>query len=331
MTDRKDFKRIVRDRSRRTGESYSSALRIVLGPTAGAPKGASDTVAPVAGGSFASRFAATRASLGPLVWGLDPSASLLEAWGLGDTPDGLDGFVDVVVDAAVGVVGVVKPQAAFYERHGWRGMRSLERLIQSARSAGLLVIVDAKRGDIGSTNDAYADAYLGPGSPFEADALTVHPYLGLEAMDALVARAHESASCLLVMVHSTNPEGHRLQSATDETGVSVEGAVLEEIGRRNAALAPGAIGPVGGVIGAGAAVPDLDLRAANALFLAPGIGAQGASAKDVARTFAPCPERVMPSASRALLESGPDRTRLRDVASAMQQDVRAVLSSTTPR
>ena len=127
---------------------------------------------------------------GPLVWGLDPSGAVLRSWGLDDSPDGLDRFVDVALEAAVGAVGLVKPQSAFYERHGWRGIRTLGRLVAEARQAGLLVILDAKRGDVGSTNDAYAEAFLGADAAIPVDALTVHPYLGFGAMDAFVERAH---------------------------------------------------------------------------------------------------------------------------------------------
>ena len=82
--------------------------------------------------SFSSRFAAVRAQYGPLAWGWDPSGSILDAWGLGDTPDGLDRFADIVLEAAVGAVGLVKLQAAFYERHGWRGFATLQRLTADA-------------------------------------------------------------------------------------------------------------------------------------------------------------------------------------------------------
>src|SRR3984885_3916018 len=144
--------------------------------------------------AFATRFAAVRSRFGPLVWGLDPAGSLLDAWGFGDTPKGLDRFADTALEAAVGTVGLVKLQSAFYERHGWRGFRTLQRSIAEARSAGLLVIVDAKRGDVGTTNDAYAAAFLGVDAPLGADALTVHPYLGLAAMGSFIARAHASGS-----------------------------------------------------------------------------------------------------------------------------------------
>jgi orotidine-5'-phosphate decarboxylase len=268
--------------------------------------------------SFARRFAVARAARGPLVFGLDPSGDLLESWGLGDSADGLDRFADIVLAAADGPVGLVKPQSAFYERHGWRGIRTLQRLIASARAAGLLVILDVKRGDVGSTNDAYAEAYLGKGAPLAADAITVHPYLGLAAMGAFVSRAAESGSCLLVVTRSSNPEGRAIQAAAEQQ-------LLAGIGALNARLAPGAIGPVGAVVGPVRLQPALDLAAASCLFLAPGVGAQGASAADVAHVFAACPDRVMPSASRSLLSAGPDVRRLRDVVSALAAEFRAVL------
>ena len=274
---------------------------------------------------FAARFAAARARFGPLVWGLDPSGALLGAWGFGDRADGLDRFADVVLDAADGTVGLVKPQSAFYERHGWRGIRTLQRVLAGAREAGLLTILDVKRGDVGSTNDAYAEAFLGAGAPLEADAVTVHPYLGLAAMGGFVSRADQAGACLLVVTRSSNPEGRAVQAARDDRGRSVEETLLAEIGALNAALAPGGIGPVGAVIGPSPREPPLDLAAAHALFLAPGIGAQGATSADVARTFASCPGRVMPSASRSLLAAGPDIGALRDAAAGLAAEFRAAL------
>ncbi len=217
----------------------------------------------------------------------------------------------------MGTIGLIKPQSAFYERHGWRGIRTLSRLAADARQAGLLVILDAKRGDVGSTNDAYAEAFLGDDAAIPVDALTVHPYLGFEAMAALVERADRSGSCLLVVTRSSNPEGRGVQSARTEAGRSVEAALLDEIGRCNAELAPGAIGPIGAVIGPTHMHPELDLRAANALYLAPGVGAQGASPSDVAQVFHSCPDRVMPSASRLLLGAGPEMSKLRSEVQAL--------------
>lgn len=275
--------------------------------------------------TFAARFSLVRSEFGPLAWGFDPSGEILDAWGLGDTPDGLDRFADIVLDAAVGTVGVVKLQSAFYERHGWRGFRTLQRSVLEARSAGLLVIVDAKRGDVGTTNDAYAEAFLGTDAPLGADALTVHPYLGLAAMGSFIARAHQAGSCLLVVTRSSNVEGRTVQSAVNHSGLSVEASLLAEIGKLNAELAGGEVGPVGAVVGPTHMDPTLDLAGARALLLAPGIGAQGATPADVADVFATCPDRVIPSASRSLLVSGPDRSRLQQAAAALALEFRQAL------
>jgi orotidine-5'-phosphate decarboxylase len=290
--------------------------------------------------SFARRFAAARLVQGPLVFGLDPSADVLESWGLGDSPEGLEDFADIALAAAAGTVGLIKPQSAFFERHGWRGIATLGRLIEGARDAGLLVILDVKRGDVGSTNDAYAEAYLGKGAPLAADAITVHPYLGVGAMGAFVARAAESGSCLLVVTRSSNPEGRAVQGARVQppsggAGVppsggagavrTVEEDILREIASLNAELAPGELGPVGAVIGPTHIEPELDLAAAQCLFLAPGVGAQGATPVDVAAVFASCPDRVMPSASRSLLAAGPDVGRLRSAVEALAAEFRALL------
>ena len=279
--------------------------------------------------TFADRFRAVRERVGPLVWGLDPSSEVLGEWGLGDSPDGLDRFVDIVVEVASDAVGLVKPQSAFYERQGWRGIRSLTRLCAEARSARLLVILDAKRGDVGSTNDAYAEAYLGKDAPIEADALTVHPYLGLAAMGAFISRAHEAGSCLLVVTRSSNHEGRAVQAGETSPGVPIEVDLLRQIGQLNADLAPGLIGPVGAVIGPREWDAPLDLASPNAVYLAPGVGAQGATVDDVARVFAACPDRVMPSASRSLLSYGPDPEALRDAVGSLADEFRSRLADTS--
>jgi orotidine-5'-phosphate decarboxylase len=279
---------------------------------------------------FAARFAAVRDRVGPLVLGADPHGPLLAKWGLPDDADGLERFADIVVAAAVGTVGLIKPQSACYERHGWRGIRALARLTETARAAGILVILDVKRGDIGSTNDAYAQAYLGDDAAIAADAMTVHPYLGLAAMGAYVDRAHQAGACLLVVTRSSNAEGRAVQAARTASGASVEQQILTEIGALNARLAPGSIGPVGAVVGSAPDLPALDLpvlnlKAASALFLVPGIGAQGATVADVAAAFAACPERVMPSASRSLLAAGPEVAALKDAAAGLNAQFREAL------
>lgn len=275
---------------------------------------------------FADRALETMNEYGPLVFGLDPFGDLLVDWDLGDTPDGLDRFVDIVVEACVGTVGVVKPQSAFYERHGWRGVRSLTRLVESCRGSGLLVLLDAKRGDVGSTNEAYADAYLGPGAPIQVDAITITPYLGFESMRPVLDRAVATNSSVFVVTRSTNPEGRSIQGAVHPDGRTTEQQIVSDIARENRRTAPGAIGPIGSVFGPTHGPPAFDIRAMNGLFLVPGVGAQGATAQAVASCFASCPERVLASASRSLLRNGPDTSRLRAGAMSLGAELKEELA-----
>jgi orotidine-5'-phosphate decarboxylase len=266
------------------------------------------------------------AAYGPLVFGLDPSGDLLAEWGVGDSPDGLERFVDIVLAATVGTVGVVKPQAAFYERYGWRGIRSLARLVESCRSAGLLVLLDAKRGDVGSTNEAYARAYLGTEAGIPVDALTITPYLGLAAMQPILDLAVASDAGVFVVTRSSNAEGRGIQRARHRGGATVEHQLVADIGAENRRVAPGRLGPFGAVFGPTHGPPDdFDLRTMGGLFLAPGVGTQGATPAMVAACFASCPDRVLPSASRSLLGAGPDPVRLRASAEALGADLREAL------
>lgn len=275
---------------------------------------------------FADRFVEARKAFGPLVLGLDPSGDILRAWGLGDDPDGLDRFIDVVVEVAIGAVGVVKLQSAFYERFGWRGIRSLARLAAECRVGQVLVLLDAKRGDVGSTNDAYGEAYLGPAAGIQVDALTVTPYLGFAALRPFFDRAAEHGAGLFVVTRSSNPEGRPLQTARGADGLSVEQKLVSDLALANSRAAPGRLGPFGSVFCANHGPPvDMDLVNMGGLFLCPGVGAQGASAADVAACFASCPDRVLPSASRVLLADGPDPSRLRDALSALGGDLQEAL------
>lgn len=274
---------------------------------------------------FADRAVAAMQEHGPLVFGLDPSGDLLAEWGLGDTADGLERFVDIVVDASVGTVGIVKPQAAFYERHGWQGIRSLARLIDACRHAGVLVLLDAKRGDVGSTNEAYAEAYLGPEAAIEVDAITITPYLGLAAMQPILDRALANGAGVFIVTRSSNPEGRSIQGARHGGATTVEHQLIIDIAAENHRVAPGRIGPVGAVFGPTHGPPaEFDLTDMFGLFLAPGVGAQGATPADVAACFASCPGRVLPSASRSLLAVGPDPSHLRSAAERLAAELRSV-------
>jgi orotidine-5'-phosphate decarboxylase len=275
---------------------------------------------------FAERVAGAVARCGPLVFGLDPSRSILEQWGLEDTADGLERFVDLVVPAAANGVGIVKPQSAFYERHGWRGTRALTRLLGECRNAGLVVLLDAKRGDIGSTNAAYADAYLGTGAPLEVDAITLTPYLGLAAMRPILDRAVAAHAGCFIVVRSSNDEGRQLQRSRDERGRPVEQQLLDEIAAENSAWTRAGTGPIGAVVAANHGVFEgVDLASMNGWFLVPGLGAQGATPDAVARVFSGCTHRVLPSASRSLLASGPDPERLRASLEALGAELSSVL------
>ncbi len=275
--------------------------------------------------SFGDRVAAAVRATGPLCAGIDPSAALLADWGLRDDAEGLRAFCRVCVEAFAGTVPVIKPQVAFFERHGSAGMAELERLIAEATAAGLLVIADAKRGDIDSTAAAYADAWLGDSSPLAADAVTAHPYLGLGALLPLVRLAAANGRGVLVVARSSNPEGRALQQAVTSGGVSVEDMLLREIAALNGS--PGVPpGTVGAVIGATLQPSDFALSQLGGVILAPGLGAQGAGPADVAARFAGCrPGSVLPSSSRGLLNSGPDPDDLRRNAKSLARELAAAM------
>jgi orotidine-5'-phosphate decarboxylase len=275
--------------------------------------------------SFGARVAGAVERLGPLCAGIDPSAALLHAWGLSDDVKGLRAFCRICVEAFGGVVPVVKPQVAFFERHGAAGVAVLERLLVEAREAGLLVVADAKRGDIDTTAAAYADAWLGEGSPLAADAVTVHPYLGLAALAPLIELAGRTGRGVIVVTRSSNPEGRPLQEAMTRSGVSVEESLLAEIAAWNrSAEIP--IGTVGAVIGATLAKSVFPLSQLGGVILAPGLGAQGAQLSDVADRFAGCPPgSVLVSTSRSLLAAGPNPAHLRLAGADLAGELATVL------
>ena len=269
---------------------------------------------------FAGRVAGAVSATGPLCAGIDPSTDLLDHWGLPDTPDGLRTFGLSCVDAFAGVVPVVKPQVAFFERMGSAGLAVLEGVLGACRDAGLLAIADAKRGDIGSTMEAYASAWLDPASPLVADAMTALAYLGLGALGPALDLAAAGGKGVIVVVRSSNPEGRALQEARtlgpsgDPTGPAVEDLLLADIAALNHGGLP-VRGTVGAVIGATRSPSDFDLTGLGGVILAPGVGFQGGTAEGAARLFAGCaPGTVLPSVSRSLLVAGPDVVALREAA-----------------
>lgn len=260
-------------------------------------------------GSFGERVRAALAARGPLCVGIDPHAALLESWGLEDSAAGVREFGLRTVDAAAARVGIVKPQVSFFERFGSVGFAALEDVLRAARDAGLIVIADAKRGDIGTTLDAYAEAWLTPGSPLEADALTVNPFLGVGALDTTFARAQEHGKGVFVLAATSNAEAAGVQRARTAAEQAVSAEIVAQVSTRNARSTPsGEWGSLGFVIGATVDWTDAGLTRFSppAPILAPGFGAQGAGPADLRARFTASAAMVIASESRSILSAGPD-------------------------
>lgn len=283
--------------------------------------------------AFGARLAAAMEAHGPLCVGIDPHTSLLEAWGLADDASGLRRFALTVLEAVAGQVAAVKPQAAFFERHGSAGVAVLEEVVAAGRDTGTLVIVDAKRGDIGSTMGAYADAFLRDGSPLAGDALTVSPFLGFGSLAPALEAASASGRGLFVLALTSNPEGASVQHARSADGVSVAASIARaaqaaneaEIASSGAAL--GSFGlVVGATIGDAARQVGVDLAAVRGPLLAPGVGAQGAGAAELADVFGDARRSVLASSSRGVLAAGPSVSALRAAARKGSDEAAAALS-----
>lgn len=269
---------------------------------------------------FGARLRTAMDERGPLCVGIDPHAALLDSWGLADDIAGLERFTYTVVEALAGTVAVFKPQAAFFERFGSRGIAVLERAVADLRAAGGLVVMDAKRGDIGSTMGAYAEAFLRKDSPLFSDALTVSPYLGYGSLKPAVDLARESGAGLFVLALTSNPEGAEVQRAVREDGRTVGATMLAHLAAENAGETP--MGSFGAVVGAtlgDLSAFDLDI---NGPLLAPGIGAQGATAADLPAVFGAAVRNVVPNVSRGVLKEGPDAGALRAAAERYANEIR---------
>ena len=257
-------------------------------------------------GSFGARLAAAITARGPLCVGIDPHPELLQAWGLPVTADGLARFCDICVQAFAGFA-VVKPQVAFFEAYGSAGFTVLEHTTAALRGAGVLVLADAKRGDIGSTMAAYAQAWVGEG-PLATDAVTASPYLGFGSLMPLleVAAAHDRG--VFVLAATSNPEGASIQRAVID-GRSVAQSVVDAAGTLNR-VAGGEFGSVGVVVGATLdQVPDLS--ALGGPVLVPGVGAQGGRPEALAGLGGARAGQLLPAVSRDVLRAGPDPAAVR--------------------
>ncbi|MEV6927846.1 orotidine-5'-phosphate decarboxylase [Dactylosporangium sp. NPDC051485] len=261
---------------------------------------------------FGARLRAAVDALGPLCVGIDPHPSLLASWGLSDDVKGLEAFARTVGEALAGRVAAIKPQSAFFERFGSKGIVVLESVIRQLRGSGSLVILDVKRGDIGSTAAAYADAYLDPASPLCADAITVSPYLGFGSLRPIIDKAQQNGLGVFVLALTSNPEGASVQRARAADGRTVAQTVIDEISQVNAGVRP--LGDVGVVIGATVGETGHELTDLNGPILAPGLGAQGGRPEDLRAVFGSAVANVLPSWSREVLSAGPEVAALRAAA-----------------
>ena len=277
--------------------------------------------------AFGTRLTQAMSSKGPLCVGIDPHRALVEAWGLTYDLAGLERFALTCVEAFAGRVAVVKPQSAFFEVFGSRGLAVLERVLTELREGATLTILDAKRGDIGSTMAAYAEALLGRDAVAPADAVTVSPFLGYESLRPALDLAAETGRGVFVLTLTSNPEGATVQHAV-RNGRSVAASIVEGATVDNAlARERGGLGSVGLVIGAtvGTAVTDLglDLVTAATPVLAPGFGAQGGTPLNLDHTFGSARPQVLASSSREILQAGPSVSGLAERAERVAHELRS--------
>lgn len=261
--------------------------------------------------TFSKKLLRAFAERGPLCVGIDPHSALLEEAGLADDVSGLEAFALNLLDQITDVVSIIKPQISFFERFGSDGFAVLEKLLSEAAQRDLLVIADAKRGDIGSTMDAYTGAWLSKSAPFICDALTLSPFLGFETLHGAIATASERGKAVFVLCSTSNPEGRQIQSAIDEgktiaEQISAKAIVLNQI----SAQSESKYGTVGLVIGAtGNNTKVLDQLAnqrgsLRAPILAPGFGTQGAELSQLKRIFGEVSQDVICNVSRDILSDG---------------------------
>jgi orotidine-5'-phosphate decarboxylase len=270
---------------------------------------------------FGTRLVERLRDQGGLCLGIDPSSSAIVGWDRPDSVEGLEYFSRALVEIAIEEVAIIKPQVAYFERFGSKGFAVLEQVLAEARDAGLLTIADAKRGDIGSTNLGYVQAWLAEGSSLRADAVTVNPYLGVGSLADFYSVAEKNGRGAFVLAATSNPEGRTVQRSHTDGGERIEEFVLRsvrEINQRDEGL-----GSVGVVIGATRDDVDFDWSTLNGPYLVPGVGAQGASVSQVARMFERCPKgSVVVPVSRAISEVGPSKSALRDSVRRFADEVR---------
>jgi orotidine-5'-phosphate decarboxylase len=275
--------------------------------------------------TFAARLQQKIVEHSPLCVGIDPSAALLKSCNLPNTPEGALEFGKRVLEAADYRISLLKPQSAFFERFGSGGLQALEELTRLARSREVLVLLDGKRGDIDTTGAAYAEGYFSPSTTLRVDAVTVHVYLGLAALDAFFDIAVRAEGGVFVVVRSSNPEGRELQTARLANGETVAQNLCREISVRNQRHGS-ALGYLGAVVGATCDDAAETVEALPQSFiLAPGVGAQGATLQDVLTRMPSAKGRVLPNVSRAILANGGSVAEIRTTIRSLQDQARELL------
>jgi orotidine-5'-phosphate decarboxylase len=297
---------------------------------------------------FADEVLDHAAATAPCIVGLDPSLALMPEWFAENFRNGssaeegarsLEEYGLLVLEAVHDLVPVVKPQSAFYEMYGSYGIRALENTIRRAKELGLVVLLDAKRGDIGSTAAAYAAAYLGEDAAVAVDAMTLNPYLGRDSLDPFLEQTARGTRGVFVCVKTSNPGAGDLQDlVADDAKIFLH--VSRWIADAYGGQPVGRYGytPLGAVVGATYPDDALLLREAlpRSLFLVPGFGAQGGDAGRLRAFFDEHGRGALVSASRAVLYPSVGTTdrrgtiaAIRDAATAFVDDVRNALAPLT--
>jgi len=287
----------------------------------------------------------------PCVVGLDPVLeyipdTFLRECGLSRSGDleeqarAIEAYCLLTLEAVHGLVPAIKPQMAYFELYGSYGMLALERCIEAARALDMLVLLDGKRGDIGSTSTAYARAYLArePKRAFEVDCMTLSPYLGRDSLEPFVDVALEHGKGLFVCVRTSNPGADIVQTQRAEDGRYVYEVVADLVSEMNAKkLGESGFGSIGAVVGAtqAAAARKLRARMPKTLFLVPGFGAQGGSLDTVGACFDERGEGAIVNSSRAVMyptrfggraAGESDRDAIRGAAQELVAAVRSVVA-----
>lgn len=269
---------------------------------------------------FADRLMAGVREKGPLCVGIDPHAAMMPALFGKAGPEAAAKWGVALVERCVGRAAVVKPQAGLFERWGSKGLAALEEVCQAATRAGLIVILDAKRGDIGSTAEGYAEGYLGADSSCPCDAITVNPYMGVDTLEPFVSVAEREGKGVVVLTRTSNPGSKDFQQklidgeplylhVARSLGPMIDRLRGQDTQWSGLMMVVGATGP--------AEAARVRATSGDALFLVPGYGAQGAGARDALAGFVKRPgglEGGVVNASRsvAMPDSAKDATAVKD-------------------